>query len=165
GAVPPAPEGPVGDAGPALGRVQAGQGVALLGLELDGQVGDVVALVAVGRRLGRPAQQAQVRRLDAGPEPVVLAAGVVDVVLALDLVPGDGEQVGQGVAGRGQAGVADVEGPGRVGRDELDVDPLPVAEVDRAEGVPLGQDPADQAGEPALVEPDVDEPGTGHLDP
>ena len=158
-------EGPVGDAGPALGRVEVGQGVALLGPELGGQVGDVGALVAVGRRLGRPAQQAQVGRLDAGPELVDLAAGVVEVVLALDLVAGGGEQVGQGVAGRGEAGVADVQRPGRVGRDELDVDPLPVAEVDGAERLALGQDPADQPGEPALVEPDVDEPGTGHLDP
>ena len=160
-----AAEGPVGDAGPALGRVEVGQGVALLGPELCGHVGHVRALVAVGRHLGRPAQELEVGRLDAGPELLDLVAGVVEVVLALDLVAGGGEQVGQGVAHRRQAGVADVQGAGRVGRDELDVDPLAVAEVDGPERLPGGHDPADQAGEPALVEPDVDEAGAGHLDP
>ena len=53
-----------------------------------------------------------------------LRAGVVDVELALDLVAVEGEQARERVAVGGVARVADVHRPGRVGRDELDEDPL-----------------------------------------
>src|SRR5206468_13121272 len=81
-----------------------------------------------------------------------------------DPVAGGGEQVGERVAGRPQARVADVQGAGRVGGDELDVDALAAAEVDPAEPVSGGQHPADQVLEPAVRQADVDEPGSGDLD-
>jgi hypothetical protein len=52
-----AAEGPVGDPGPALGRVEVGQALSLLGQQLGGRFGDVGAPVAVGWQLERPAQQ------------------------------------------------------------------------------------------------------------
>ena len=91
----------------------------LLGEHLLRDVVDVRALVAVLRhRLAlRPG-------LDRGAELVHLRPAVVDVELPLHAGTGRVEHPGQRVADRGPPGVAEVQRPGRVGRDELDVDPL-----------------------------------------
>src|SRR5271170_2113618 len=57
-------------------------------------------------------------------ESVDLRAGVVDVVLALDLEPGLGQQCRKRVTNDSSPAVADMHWPGRVGRDEFDIDPL-----------------------------------------
>src|SRR6202034_1009063 len=53
-----------------------------------------------------------------------LRAGVVYVELALHGVPVEGERSRQRIAVGRVAGMTDVHRPGRVGRDELDHDPL-----------------------------------------
>ena len=99
-----------------LGVGQA-QRVGLLGEDLGGDVGDVVAGVAVlGRRLALGGGDQRVG------EPVDLGAVVVEVVLADDVGALGGQQPAERVADGGPAGAADVDGPGRVGRDELEVD-------------------------------------------
>ena len=66
--------------------------------DLSGQLGDVLALVAVlGQRLAAGA------RADRLAEPQQLRAGVVEVVLARHLVAGELEQPGERVAVRGVA--------------------------------------------------------------
>src|SRR3954447_25681390 len=81
--------------------------------DLPGDLADVGADVAVVGWL--PAAGA---RLDRLAQTRDLAAEVVDVELAVDVVPAEGEQAGERVAVRGVAAVADVQRAGRVGRDE-----------------------------------------------
>ena len=93
------------------------QRVGLLGEHLGGDVFDVVAGVAVvgrGFALGGGDQRVG--------EPVDLGAVVVEVVLAHDLGALGGQQPAERVADGGPAGAADVDRPGRVGGDELQVD-------------------------------------------
>ena len=93
------------------------QRVGLLGEDLGGDVADVVAGVAVvGRRLALGGRDQRVG------EPVDLGAVVVEVVLADHVGALGGQQPAERVADGGPAGAADVDGPGRVGRDELEVD-------------------------------------------
>ena len=99
-----------------LGVGQA-QRVGRLLQDLRGDVGDVAARVAVlrgGLALGGGDQRAG--------EPVDLGAVVVEVVLAHHVGALRGQQPAQRVADGGPAGAADVDRPGRVGRDELQVD-------------------------------------------
>ncbi len=89
----------------------------LLG-HLRRQLTDVCAAIPGLARLPGPRQ---VDRLAEVPD---LAAVVVHVVLAPDRRPGRLQQVRQRVTDEAAAPVADVERPGRVGADELDVEPL-----------------------------------------
>ena len=83
------------------------------------QLGDVVALVAVlGRLLPAPP------RLDGGAELLHLGAGVVVVVLALDVVPGELEQPRDRVAVGAVPRGGDDDRARRVRRDHLDLHPL-----------------------------------------
>ena len=78
---------------------------------------DVFALVAVlGRLLTARAG------LNRNAKRANLRAGVVDVVLAMNLVTDEAEEARQRVAIDGIARSADVDRAGRVGADELDVD-------------------------------------------
>ncbi len=87
-------------------------------------LGDVLACVAaLGRRL---TVQPRVDRLS---EHARLRVLVVDVVLALGLVARELEEPGQRVAEDGPAPVTDVQGPGRVHAEELDLEPLGVTQV------------------------------------
>ena len=89
--------------------------VALLACE----AGDVLAAVAVlGWLLSAP------DGVDGRAEEVHLRAGVVVVVLALDVVAGELEQPGDGVAVGAVPRGGDGDRPGRVRRDELDLDAL-----------------------------------------
>ncbi len=105
--------------------------------------------------------------LDAGPEaggePVDLDAGIVDVELAGDGVAGPLVQRCDRVAQRRASAVTDVERPGRVGGDELEVDLEPGA--GRAAPVipALLQDRGARVGELVLGEPEIDEAGAGDL--
>ena len=81
------------------------------------EVQDVVAVVPViGHRLATP------DRGDRRAEIRDLAARVVEVVLARDLLAARLEHPAEQVADERAAGVADVERAGRVGRHEFDVD-------------------------------------------
>ena len=84
-----------------------------------GDLPDVRAAVAVLRR-----RLTLRRRQQGAREPVDLHAVVVEVVLPRDLGALRGQDPGQRVADRSPAGAAQVHRPGRVGRDELQVDPL-----------------------------------------
>ena len=91
---------------------------------VSGQLGDVLALVpAFGHLL--PAMTGE----QALPERPDLPTGVVDVVLAAHLIAGAGQHPGQGVAVTPPPAVSHMDGPGRVGRDELHLDPLAVPDV------------------------------------
>ena len=90
---------------------------------------------------------------------------VIDVVLARDLVVRVFEDVAHGVAQGGPATMADMQGTGGIGRDELVVDLEAVADVALA---PVGAGLADGAEDLVVcggAQVEVDEAGTGNLDP
>ena len=132
-----------------------------VGGDLLGQLGDVLAAVAVlgGLAAGHAGGDREREALD-------LAAAVVDVVLALDLVADRLEQADEGVAVGGVAAAADVQRPGRVGGDELDQDPF--GRVGRGPGRGSSPDSARRCHRPPVPgvgEEEVDEAGAGDLDP
>ena len=144
-------------------------GGALLALELEdagvlgdhalGQVGDVAAVVAVlGDRLPERG------RLDRGAEEVHLVAAVVDVELAGHLGARGLQDPRERVAHHRPAGVPEVQRPGRVGRDELDVDPLPAQGVVVAVAVAGGDDVGRHLALGAGCDGDVEEARPGDLD-
>src|ERR1019366_8995235 len=125
----------------------------------SGQLGHVLpGVAALGDvTTGAPGQQALPQRAD-------LPAGVIDVVLPADPVPGTGQHPGQGVAVTPPPAVADVDRPGGIGRDELDLDPLTVTHVgSRVALLALGQQFGQRVVQPAVVEREVDEAGPGDL--
>ncbi len=135
-------------------------GVDALGGDPPPQLDDVLAFVAVRRQLG-----AGHTGDDRVGEAVDLAAAVVDVVLALDLVADRLQQADEGVAIGRVAAAADVQRPGRVGGDELDQDPLRVGGRGRAEILADGDQRRQRPPEPGVGEEEVDEAGAGDLDP
>jgi len=160
----------------AIGRRQAGRpgqdlhggdlgeavlvGVAHLAAHVD----HVVALVGVGREGNLDAEEGEVAQPGRQRQDVHLAASVVHVVLAADLVAGEGEHVRERGAIGGAATVADVERAGGVGGDELhlhlDALACPAAEI-RAPGQHL----AHHRGLGVGGEREVDEAGAGDLGP
>src|SRR5439155_3456957 len=123
---------------------------------------DVVAPIAV---LGRLLPTS--RRLDGLAEPVHLRAGVVVVVLALDLVAGEGEQSRDGVAVGAVARRRDGDRPRRVRGHHLDLDPLLRLGPATAGALAGVEDRAQSTREPGVGEKGVDEAGArdfGSLD-
>ena len=109
------------------------------------------------------AQRLAVAQVGRTGEHVDLAAGIVDVVFADDLVPGRFEQARQRVADHRAAAVAHVHRPGRVGRDVFDVDRGPAALAGTAIGGAERRQRA-QLGQPGgFRQPQVDEPRPGDL--
>jgi len=94
-----------------------------------------------------------------------LRPGVVDVVLALDLVADCGEQAHHRVAVGRAATAADVQRAGRVGGDELDQDPFRLRRRGRPEFLPRADQPGQGAPVPGVGEEEVDEAGPRDLDP
>jgi len=124
--------------------------------DLVGDVGDVVSAVAVlrgGLTLGRGDERPG--------EPVDLGAVVVEVVLARDLCAAGGENAAERIADGGPPGTSEVDRAGRVGGDELQVDPLTGVVVTGAVGVTGGEDVGDEASLCVRGEADVDETGAG----
>ena len=123
------------------------------------QAVDVLPRIAVGRcRLTvRRSQQ----RLG---EALHLDAGVIDVVLAGHVGPGRLQQPAQRVAEGGPAGVAQMHGSGRVGRDELEVDAFLGESVGAAVVLARLDDGARQRALRCLGQRDVEESRAGHVD-
>ena len=135
-------------------RQHRGHGVAV---QL-GQRVHVLTLVAVLRRLLAAADG-----VHGCPELLHLRAGVVVVVLALDLVPGQLEQSRDGVADRAVPGRGDGDRAGRVRRDHLDLDALPRLRPGGSEARPRAEDLAQRLAVPLARQPQVDEARPGHL--
>src|SRR5690606_18125568 len=127
-----------------------------------GDVGDVVALVAVGRVVGRIRRDAARARLHADREVVDLVAGVVVVELAGDLVAAGVVEAADRVAQRGLARVAHVQRAGGIGRDELDHDLFAVARA-AAVGPALFADGRQHGLTGARRDAEIDEAGPGDL--
>ena len=123
-----------------------------------GELADVVPLVAVLRRL-LPTPD----RLHRRAKELHLRAGIVVVVLALDLVPAQLEQARDRVADPAVPRRGDGERAGRVGGDHLDQDALLRRGEAGAVAGTRGEDLAQRTGEPAVGEEEVDEAGSRDL--
>ena len=121
-----------------------------------GDVGDVGAGVAVlwgGFALGGGDQRVG--------EPVDLCTVVVEVVLPYHLGALGGQHPAQRITDGGPPGAADVDGPGRVGRDELQVDLGPGQCLPVPVGAAARDDAVDDGTLRRGVQAQVDEPGSG----
>ena len=134
-----------------------------LGQVFPGQVLHVAALVAVLGELDDLAQELPQAEVEGFPQGEDLVAHVVDVVFPHHLMAGGGEQVGQGVPQGRAPAVADVQGAGGVGADELHLDLLAGAQVavavGRAQFVNLGHHPVPEG----VGDEEVDKAGAGDL--
>ena len=132
------------------------------GLGRDDLGGDVVdvgpGVTVLGHRL--PLRG----RLQAPGEPVDLGAGVVEVVLPRHLGAAGLQQPAERVTDRGPPGAADVHRAGRVGRDELEVDPLPGQRLRAPVGLAGGDRLDRDLPQRALGEGDVQEARPGDVD-
>ena len=159
------PDALVAEAGVGLLARGAQEGVAVVALDALGDLADVLAGVAVLRDLGVAAEDLLVAGVEGAREDRDLLAGVVDVVLLLHLVPGRAQHGGERGADGGAAPVADVDRPGRVGGDVLDLRLAAAAEVELRPVLAGLGDRARLAGGPAGVEVEVEEArrGDAHL--
>lgn len=89
---------------------------------------------------------------------------VIDVVLAVDLVSGGGEDVAEGAAVCGAAPGADGDGAVRVDGDEFDVDAAGLGLGQVGEGVAFGEGGLETGGEGVRGEGEIDESGAGDFD-
>ena len=111
-----------------------------VGARCGGRSPDVVGqLAGEGVHVGAPVRLlgqllAQAARCHRATEHADLAPRVVEVVLARDVVTGCLEHAAQQVAHERAPGVADRQRPGRVGRDELHVEPAGTIRHEPAEG-------------------------------
>jgi hypothetical protein len=118
-----------------------------------GELLDVVAGVALlGRRLTPP------RCLDGRAEALHLRAGVVVVVLALHLVPREGEEARDRVPVGAVPGRRHRDRAGRVGRHHLDLDAFARRRRAAAEVGARRDHLPERLGEPGGREPEVEEP-------
>ena len=143
-----------------LARVVGRHVVTQLLVQLGGHVDEVLPLVAVFRRC--LAAVPGVQRVAEGRQ---LIAGVVQVVLAVHDRALRREQVGDRVAHCHPAPAARVQRSGRVGGDELEVDPLPRQVGRGAVRLAPCNDRAQHVVQPGWREIEVDEPGLGGLGP
>ena len=107
----------------ALRGRQVGEGVAVGGHDVLGDVDHVGACVPILGHRGLAAEGLEVARLHRGAEPIHLRAGVVEVVLALDGLAHRLEQARDRVAQDRVARVPDVQRARRVGAHELHLHP------------------------------------------
>ena len=120
------------------------------------QIGAVVAVLGNGLSLRDGAQRLA--------ELAHLSACVVDVELALDLVPAEGERASQRVAVGRVAGVPDVHRAGGVGRDELDQDELRLSRFAGPVGLARFQRAREGPRQPAVGQKQVQEARPGRLE-
>ncbi len=122
-----------------------------------GNLDHVVATVVLLGPLDRAAQllvHAQAQRVAEHPH---LNTRIVEVILALDLIAGGGQQTAQHVAHHGATRVADVERAGGVGADKLDQDPNAIAGAGLTECGSVGDDAAEYARSGLARHAEVDE--------
>ena len=131
--------------------------------ELGTDIADVVTAIAIAWKRDRLAMRLKVSQPGRQREDVHLAAGVVDVELARDLETGGGEQVGQCRSVGRPATMPDMQGPGGVGRHELDLYATILPERGMTVAVTGGEDAADDVALGGRLQEQVDEARTRDL--
>ncbi len=137
--------------------------VAELGLQRLPDRDQIIARIEARGNLDGFAQGFAVAQECRAGERIDLAAGVVDVIFPRHLIARIGHERGQRIAEYGAAGVADMHGAGRVGRDIFDIDRFPAAQIGAAVIGALGGDGAQHLVPDGVGETEVDEAGTGDL--
>ena len=96
-------------------------------VQIEGHAAHIFATITVTGEHQAFAAFLEIAQPDAGGEDVHLPARVVHIVFAMDLATDGGQQIGDnGPVGRAPA-MPDMQGAGRIGRDEFHLDPLPGA--------------------------------------
>ena len=119
-------------------------------------------LRAIGEQLNvRTVLEGSIRR--AGKR-IDLGASVIDIIFARHGEAGEGEQIRKRIAEHGAAGMADMHGPSRVGRDIFHVDRFALADRTLPIGVALLKHHAEHARPEGAREGEVDEAPPRDLD-
>ena len=134
-----------------------------LTLDLSSQLGHVLAVVAALRYRLIFAPELQVSRCDRVDQLLDLSARIIHVELAVHIVARTRQQARDRVPDRGPTTVPDVEGAGRVGRDELDVDPAARARGRASVLVVLLRDLPQAFAQELRADREVDESGSRDL--
>lgn len=142
---------------PLVGREIDDAGV--LGEDRLGEVADVLAVIAVFWD-----GLSECRCLDRGTELVHLVATVVDVELSSNRGAGRLQHTRQSITDHCPAGMPQVQGSGRVGRDELHVEAASSHLVTTSVSSPGRNDLARNLTLSAGFHRDVEEPRPGYID-
>ena len=126
--------------------------------------GDVVALVAIRRERRLRTERRGVVVVDAHAQNLHLVPGVVDVVLARDLVAARFEQTSQRIAHYAAAPGAGRERSRGIGADVLHLHAGAVAVVGPAVGGSGADDFPQLVQHPGVIDPEVDEPRASGFD-
>ena len=124
---------------------------------------DVFGAITVRREGDAFAAQLEVSQVDADREDVDLPAGIVDVVLAIDRVPGGFEQVAQRRAVGRAAAVAHVHRARGIRRDEFDHHLASGAHVAASVSRAQRRHALERREPRVLRQPEIDEAGAGHF--
>ena len=138
--------------------------VAIFASELLTHRLEIFAGIEALGNLDRLAERLAIPQMRRAGEDVDLTAGIVDIIFAHHLVPGEFEQAGERIAYHRAAAMPHVHRPGRVGRDILDIDRRTRADR-RAAIAALGLEDLVQLGAPDVVgQREIDEAGAGDRD-
>ncbi len=124
----------------------------------------VVAGIGAVREVDVAAVRLEVAQVDRPREHVDLRAAVVDVELTRDVIAREGEKRRQRVAEHRASGMADMQRPGGIGRDELDIDLEPRAQAGMTEAAAGIERLGHHVGPDLGREPEVEEAGPRHID-
>jgi hypothetical protein len=128
-----------------------------------GHVVHVIALISIGRKRHHHRLHLEVAQPGGQRQDVHLPAGVVHIVLALDVETRGREHVGQACAVGGAAPVPHVQRPGWIGRYEFDLHLLALSDTDPAVGVCLFEHLLHHGALDGGPQEQVDEAGAGNL--
>ncbi len=139
--------------------------LAILCLQGSRQVADVLPLVAPFRQGGFRAEALLVAGQDRASQHFDLCPRVIHIELPLDGESRSGQQIRHRISHRGTPTMSDVERPGGVGADKLDLSPLPCANPRPTVLLPRGEDPRNHLLPEGLGQEEVQVTGASHLYP
>ncbi len=111
------------------------------------------------------AQRLAIAKMRRSRQGLDLAPGIVDIIFASDDEPGRFEQGSQRIADHRASAMTHVHRPGRVGRDIFDIDPFARTNARPAVSRPVRHDRPQLIAPRDFIEPHIDEPRPGNLDP
>ena len=95
------------------------EGVPMLGNHLPGNILDIIALIAIFRKLAGQTQQFQISGPGGLAEHPHLSSGIIKIIFTEDIMAGGRQQTGNGITKDGLAAMTDTERAGGIGTDEL----------------------------------------------
>jgi len=124
-------------------------------------------VVALLREVNLFPQRLPIAGLHRSPEDLKLGigGGIVKIILALNLIADSFEHIGQSIAERPAASIADMNRPDRIGTNKLHLHLLPHADIALPIILALGEAFGKSIMQPTWGQVEVDKAGSGHFYP